>query len=236
MQNGKITRKAKAVKNLMLNRLYTSGAGEKAIVDAFHRLYYDASIWGKTLDSTYFLGIPTQKCPLDLWIYQEIIYRTRPDVIVETGTNQGGSAMFMAWVCDAMRRGRIITVDISAAGTPKHKRITYIKGSSTDEDVVAKVRSMIEPGERVMVILDSDHTEQHVTNELRVYSGMVSKGCYLIVEDTDINGHPVKPEFGPGPMESVVKFMKNNAKFRTDKDMEKFYMTCNPDGYLIKVR
>ena len=87
-----------------------------------------------------------------------------------------------------------------------------------------------------MVVLDSDHHKQHVLNELRIYSKFVTRGSYLIVEDTNINGHPVLPKFGPGPMEAVSQFLQENKDFVVDKTREKFYLTQNPNGYLIKLR
>ena len=94
---------------------------------------------------------------------------------------------------------------------------------------------MIDKQHKVMVILDSDHSEKHVARELEIYSQLVSPGCYLIVEDTNVNGHPVFPNHGPGPMEAVEKFLQARQDFTVDRDMEKFYLTFNPKGYLKKM-
>src|SRR5205814_5088191 len=95
----------------------TVDASEQEVVSAFHRLYYHARIWG----NTYWMGIPTYKCPLDLWVYQEIIFELRPHVIVECGTFKGGSALFMASILDQIDRGHVLTVDIEErSGLPKH--------------------------------------------------------------------------------------------------------------------
>jgi len=88
----------------------------------------------------------------------------------------------------------------------------------------------------VMVILDSNHDKDHVLNELRSYNRFVTKGSYLIVEDTDFNGHPVLPDYGPGPMEAVKAFLSENKDFEVDKSREKFFLTFNPRGYLKKIR
>ena len=85
-----------------------------------------------------------------------------------------------------------------------------------------------------MVILDSDHRRDHVYAELNIYKDIVTPGQYLIVEDTNLNGHPVASEFGPGPMEALQDFLAENDEFEQDKGMEKFYLTFNPDGYLKK--
>jgi cephalosporin hydroxylase len=91
---------------------------------------------------------------------------------------------------------------------------------------------MIRPGESVMVILDSDHSKKHVLDELRIYAPMVTPGHYLIVEDTNVNGHPALAEFGPGPMEALDAYLNEDMSFEIDSAQEKFFMTFNPRGYL----
>jgi cephalosporin hydroxylase len=201
-----------------------------AVVDAFHRLYYEV---GTTWKETFWLGQPVQKCPFDLWAYQEILVETRPDLIVECGTYLGGSARFLASVCDELGQGRIVTIDIlERPGRPRHRRITYLHGSSTDSEVVERVRRRSRRAKRVMVILDSDHTRDHVIRELELYGPLVTHGCYLVVEDTNINGHPVSGEFGPGPMEAVKSFLERSDAFEVDRSREKLLLTFNPSGYL----
>jgi cephalosporin hydroxylase len=232
-----LTNEVKILRNLIHYRIYISPKQEKSIVSQFHKLYYDAHIFGKTWCNTFWLGIPTLKCPLDLWIYQEIIFEVKPDVIIECGTAHGGSALFLASVCDLVGNGKVITIDIEdKKGRPKHNRIKYLLGSSTSKEIVRKVRSLVKNGDKVMVVLDSDHHKEHVLNELRIYSNFVTKGSYIIVEDTNINGHPVYPEFGPGPMEAVEEFLREkNKDFVVDKTKEKFYLTFNPKGYLKRI-
>jgi cephalosporin hydroxylase len=87
-----------------------------------------------------------------------------------------------------------------------------------------------------MVVLDSDHSRDHVLNELKAYSPLVTKGNYLIVEDTNLNGHPVHPSIGPGPMEAVTDFLRYNDEYQIDKERERFYITFNPNGYLKKIK
>ena len=201
------------------------------VTDAFHRLYYDAAT--TTWKETFWLDQRVAKCPLDLWIYQEILVETQPDLIVETGSYVGGSALFLASVCDLIGHGRIVTVDVvEHTGRPKHRRITYLTGSSVDDDVISQVRQRARGAKRVMVILDSDHARDHVLHELELYSELVSSGCYLIVEDTNINGHPVSPGFGPGPMEAVATFLGSTGAFEIDRSREKLLLTFNPAGYL----
>ena len=106
----------------------------------------------------------------------------------------------MASICDIIDSGRVITIDVQPWGDalPEHDRITYVRGSSIDPEVISSVRASIEPGESVMVILDSEHDRDHVLAELRGWAPAVTPGHYLIVEDTMINGHPVAPGWGPG--------------------------------------
>lgn len=203
------------------------------IVNQFHQLYYDSSILGNTWNNTFFLGIATQKCPLDLFIYQEILYELKPDIIIESGTAFGGGALFLASICDLINKGQVITIDIKNNHHElQHKRITYLIGSSTSKEIVNQIKKIIKNKNKVLVILDSDHSKQHVFQELIIYSKFVTKGSYIIVEDSNVNGHPVQPDHGPGPMEAIKEFMKQNKHFIIDKTREKFLLTFNPDGYL----
>ena len=203
---------------------------QRRVVDAFHRLYYDRH--ETTWTSTSWLGTTVLKCPLDLWNYQEILVETRPDLIIETGTHLGGSALYLAGICDLIGSGRIVTVDVEDRPRPVHGRITYLEGSSTSEEVLERVTELAQDAERVMVILDSDHSRDHVFRELELYAPLVSKGCYLVVEDTNVNGHPVAPGFGPGPMEAVEAFLATTGDFEVDRAREKLLLTFNPGGYL----
>ncbi|MGD0324779.1 MAG: CmcI family methyltransferase [Terriglobia bacterium] len=205
------------------------------LFDSFHTWFYNSRL--TTWQNSYWLGVPIEKCPFDTWTYQEIIYETKPDVLVEAGTGRGGSAYYFASVFEILKRGRVLTIDIfEYPNRPQHPRITYLFGSSTSDAIFQEVKNSIHPGERVMVSLDSDHHKAHVLNELRLYSTIVTVGNYLVVEDTDINGHPILPEFGPGPMEAVEEFLKNNPDFMQDRSREKFGVTMFPGGWLKRVR
>jgi cephalosporin hydroxylase len=205
---------------------------ERAVTNLFHRMYYRS--WPRMRTSTKWLGTPLRKCPLDLWIYQELLTRVRPDVILETGTRYGGSAHYLASICDLLDSGRVMTVDISTEpNRPQHPRITYLEGSSTSPEILSRMTE--EASGTIMVILDSDHSRAHVLDELAAYGPLVTPGSYLIVEDTNINGHPANRGFGPGPMEAVEEFLGSHPGFRVDRDCEKFFMTFNPRGYLRRV-
>jgi cephalosporin hydroxylase len=179
------------------------------------------------------MGIPTQKCPLDMWIYQEIIFKTKPDLLIETGTAYGGSALFFATFMDTIGHGHVATVDVlDVPGRPQHPRITYLLGSSTSEESIERIRQMAENADSIMVILDSDHSRDHVAKELRLYCDLVTPGNYLVVEDSNVNGHPVNRTHGPGPMEALGEFLATNSDFSIDSYQERYMMTFNPKGYL----
>jgi cephalosporin hydroxylase len=104
-----------------------------------------------------------------------------------------------------------------------------------DPTIFAKIRQACD-GKRTMAILDSDHSERHVLEELRLYSQLVTPGCYLICEDTNINGHPVLPSFGPGPHEALEQFLRESAGWLVDRDCERLLVTFNPSGYLLRLK
>ncbi len=200
-------------------------------IRSFHRLYYD-SPW-RTWKNTRWLSVNAYKTPLDLWIYQELIVSLKPQLVVETGTADGGTALFLATVCDAVGFGEILSIDsASRAGRATHDRVTYLTGSSISTETLAVVAEHAEGKAPVMVILDSDHGREHVLAELRHYAEFVSPGSYLVVEDTNLNGHPVLPNFGPGPMEAVRDFLVERSDFKPDAEQEKFFLSFNPGGYL----
>jgi cephalosporin hydroxylase len=212
-------------------------ADETEIVRRFHDLYYRRWLAGTadTINLSWF-GHHLFKSPFDVWMYQELLVRTRPDVVVETGTYNGGSALYMAMVLDQIGHGRVITVDIDPKpGRPQHPRITYLAGSSTDPQIVAEIRDAVGQ-DRATVILDSDHTAEHVYQEMLLYNSFVQVDDYLIVEDTNVNGHPVWPDFGAGPMEALDRFLSGSDEFMIDERCERFLMTMNPRGYLRRVK
>ncbi len=211
---------------------------EKSAIDAFHRLYFDGPAGeGRVHHRTRWMGVETLKCPLDLWAYQEILFEVRPDLVVETGTHKGGSALFLAGMLDLIGKGDVATIDVRPdPARPAHPRIRYVTGSSADPQVVASVFSGRPSGETCLVILDSDHSKAHVARELAEFAPRVSVGSYLIVEDTNVNGHPVLPDFGAGPYEAVEEFLASHPGFEADTSREKFLMTFNPKGFLKRLR
>ena len=218
-----------------LERLYEFPRVRRALAKHFNRAYYYAmedTIFGRT-----WLGWTTLKYPTDLWAYQEILAEVRPQVVLETGTFKGGSALFFASILDALGEGRVISVDlVLAENLPQHPRITYFEGSSVDPEVVDRVMGEIEGARPVLVILDSDHARDHVLGELRAYANLVEAGSYVIVDDTNVNGNPVLPRFGPGPAEAVEAFLAERDDFEVDASREQMLLTSNPGGFLRRVR
>lgn len=205
---------------------------DKAAVSRAHDVFYASNAWTQAT----WLGSQALKNPLDLWVYQEIMAETRPDVVIETGTYRGGSAHFLASVCDLLGSGEVVSIDIEPQRDdyPEHPRITYLAGrSSTDPDVLAEVRERV-GGRRTMIVLDSDHSQEHVDAELEAYAPFVPAGCYLIVEDSNIG--QIRPDLMPGPLQSIETFLASRSDFVIDREREKFLLTFNPSGYLKRVR
>jgi cephalosporin hydroxylase len=205
---------------------------QEGVIDAFHVAYYDAWLARQgSMDLAWF-GYRTMKSPMDMWMYQEILTETKPDLVVECGTASGGSSLYLASIFDLLGRGEVITIDIKPRpGQPNHPRISRLVGSSVDPTIVGEVRRRA-AGRRTMVILDSDHSAAHVSAELDAYRGLVSPGCYLIVEDTNVNGHPVFRDHGPGPMEAIDAFLPGAPEFAIDPSRERFMLSLNPRGFL----
>ena len=208
------------------------------LIDDFHRLYYFSLGTDKDATSAFWLGHPVWKTPLDLWVFQEIIFETKPDVIIEAGTYKGGSALYMASICDLLNHGRIITLDIKEfPGRPRHARITYLTGNDIAAGTVATVKALIKPDETIMVVLDDGHEKEQVLSELRIYGEMVTPGNYIIVEDTN-RGSVVRlhPGERSGPLDAIEQFLKETDRFVIDSAREKFLLTFNAKGYLKKIK
>jgi cephalosporin hydroxylase len=214
-----------------------AGSSSEASAEEFHKLFYETAFAKGDAWNPKWLGVAALKCPFDLWMYQEILHDIKPDIVIETGTARGGSALFLASILDLLGSGALVAIDIVRRPEwPTHPRITYLTGSSTSAAIMDEVRARVAGRPRVMVILDSDHTKKHVLDELHLYSPLVTKGSYLIVEDTNINGRPVFPDFGPGPGEAVDDFLVANTAFERDPSRERFFVTFNPGGYLRRVQ
>src|SRR3972149_2717393 len=148
------------------------------------------------------LGIETLQNPNDVWIAQEIIVEVVPDFVIETGTRHGGSACLWAMILKEVTPvGTVLTIDLTAARPPLtqlaiwKERVEFRQASSVDPDLVTELAERVQ-GKRVLVILDSDHRENHVYQELKAYGPMVNLGSYIIVQDTNANGDSGLPDLG----------------------------------------
>jgi cephalosporin hydroxylase len=177
-------------------------------------------------NGTTWMGRTAKKCPTDAWIYQELICEIKPDIIIETGSGVGGSSEFLADMCTLSGSGRVITVDINEIKV-RHSKVTQILGSSIEPSTVKKVEEEIGEGDnKILVILDSDHSYDHVLAEIEAYKKWVNIGSCLIVEDSYFE--PTK--------RAVEFFMQDNSEFAVDTRCEKFLFTFNPGGFLRRVK
>lgn len=207
--------------------------------ERFHRWYYDNGVWEKVR----FLGVPCLKSVMDLWNYQEILHELKPSLIVEFGTRHGGSALYFAMIGQRVNPlARVLTVDIEDhlldAEVHRVPGIEFMKCSSTDPAVATRIGELrrATPGP-VFAILDSDHRMPHVLDEMLSLREVLVAGDYLIVEDGNINGHPVLPGWGPGPLEAVeAYFARHPSDFARDVAREqKFGFTFAPGGFLRRL-
>jgi cephalosporin hydroxylase len=198
------------------------------------------------------LGRPIIQYPQDMVALQEIIWRVRPDCIIETGIAHGGSLIFSASMLELLGGdGVVVGIDIdirahNRAEIEKHpmfRRITMIEGPSVDKEIVARVAGIAARHERILVCLDSDHTHAHVLNELRAYAPMVTAQSYCVVFDGIIEDVPAEyyPDrsWGPGnnPKTAVAAYLKENGSFAIDREIEsKLVITAAPSGYLKRIK
>jgi|TARA_B100001105_G_scaffold254838_1_gene251836 cephalosporin hydroxylase len=197
------------------------------------------------------LGRPIIQYPQDILIVQELIWKIKPDLVIETGIARGGSLIFTASILELIGKGNVIGIDVDIRKHnreeiekhPMFKRIKMIEGSSIDKKIVKKIFKLAERKKKILVLLDSSHTHSHVLEELKSYSPLVNKGSYVVVFDTVLedmpkNSFPNRPwDKGDNPKTAVKEFVKKSNRFKIDIDIErKLMITSNPSGFLKCVK
>jgi cephalosporin hydroxylase len=207
------------------------------IWDGYMDWFHHSNVW----KDMHYHGIRTLKMPSDMWNYQEIIFERRIDYVIETGTRHGGSALFFADTLMARHaKGCVITVDNNPRCNmlKSHQNIHFLIGDSGSPEIAATLLALL-PDNRgsIFMILDSDHSRNHVFNELTALVPILKSGDYLVVEDTNVNGHPILPDFGPGPWEAIHDYINKhpNTLIHDAQREQKFGATAAPKGYYIKV-
>lgn len=204
-----------------------------------HRVMYEPT-W---------LGIPIIQYPTDMSMMQELIWKLRPDVIIETGIAHGGSAIFSASILELLGHGRVVAVDVeirqynkvAILSHPLSHRISLIEGSSTAPETLVEVKRQIGDARKVLVVLDSNHSRQHVLEELRLYGSLVTPGSYMVAMDgvqqylAEAPGG--KPEWvEDNPRTAVHDFVAENPEaWVIDPYYTRMHATCSPDGFLRKL-
>lgn len=194
------------------------------------------------------LGRPIIQFPQDMIAIQEIIWKIKPDLIIETGIAHGGSLILSASILELIGKGEVVGIDVDirehnrkAIEThPMFKRITMLEGSSISKKISNKIKKIVEEKSKILVFLDSKHTEEHVLKELEMFSKFVKKGCYIVVfdtiiEDTKSKKASINRPWGKGnnPKTAVRKFLDKNNRFKIDKTIQdKLLITSCPDGFL----
>ena len=198
---------------------------------AFHEVYHQAGKVGLAWGTTTWMGRACAQTPLDLWVIGELIWKHQPRWVIETGTGEGGSALWYATILNLIGRGgQVITVDRVAP--VRSSQFLFYLGSSLER--IADIRECVK-GDATMVILDSAHEADHVTAELNAYGPLVTVGQYLIIHDTHFNGHPIVTNNNRGPWEAVHDWLLSHPEFVIDRSQERHLLTFCPDGFLRRI-
>jgi cephalosporin hydroxylase len=212
--------------------------------------------WNQRYSYTFsWFGRPVIQLPEDIVRIQEVLYRVKPDVVIETGVAHGGSLVMYASFFKAMGRGRVVGIDIeirphNRAAIENHELgsyITLVEGSSTAPETLDRVKSLLKPGETVLVILDSDHSKGHVAAELEAYHGLVTPGSYIVATDgimKDLEDAPRgRPEWTwDHPTAAAAEFAASHPEFVLEQPAWPFNessltrnLTHWPGAYLRRV-
>lgn len=183
---------------------------------------------------TTWMGVPIWQNVLDLWTIQETIVELRPALLIETGTNRGGSALFYAHLMDLLGSGRVLTIDVERLHDLDHPRIEFLHGSSVDPEIAEQVRAAAAQADGpVMVILDANHARDHVSAELDLYGPLVTPGSLLLSQDGVIDQLAMFADSRPGPLPANAAFLASHPEFEHDAERNsRFLITQHPLGWL----
>jgi cephalosporin hydroxylase len=187
-------------------------------------------------ENVQYRGVLTWKNVLDLWVYQEIIWETGVECVIEIGVRHGGTTL---WLSDTLRNFRgeealIIAIDIEPPATELPSNVKFIHASSVAPETLAQVRELC-AGRKTMVMADGNHEADHVLQELRLYTPLVGEGCYFIAEDGIVDVMDWK-EYTPGPLVAAHRFVAESDEFEIDRSREKFLLTYAPDGFVRRLK
>jgi cephalosporin hydroxylase len=198
------------------------------------RFFTDLVLHTDNFGHVTWLGHPVWQNVFDLWVVQETLAGLRPELVIECGTNRGGSALFFAHLFDLMGHGSVVTVDVDKLHDLRHPRVTFLVGSSTSAEVAAAIaaRARAATGP-VFVTLDSDHAEAHVRRELELYARLVTPGSWCLVQDTSTDTLPLFAGARPGPLPAVEDFLRTAPEFEVDEERSRrFLISHHPRGWL----
>jgi cephalosporin hydroxylase len=191
--------------------------------------YYQANV---AMKQVHYRGVPAWKDVLDLWVIQEIIHETQPQTVVEIGTKFGGTTLWLSDTMKTVASGSVISVDLKRPQIDFPENVQFVEGDSIAAETVAQVKRLC--GHRTMVMADGNHAAEHVFQELMLYGPMVAPGCYFVVEDGIVDVMDW-PQYQPGPLAAVQRFLGENNRFIIDTTREKFILTYAPGGFLKRV-
>ncbi len=192
--------------------------------------YYQASVVTKQVQ---YRGVPTWKNVFDLWVIQEIIHETQPEIVIEIGCKFGGTTLWLSDTMKTVASGSVISVDVNRPRIDFSENVQFIEGDSIASGTVEQVASL-RGDQRTMVLADGNHAADHVFQELVLYGPMVAPGCYFVVEDGIVDVMDW-PQYQPGPLVAVQRFLGENSSFVADERREKFILTYAPGGFLKRV-